>query len=117
MKTLIIDRRKWLRISAPNYVTTSLCDITNKKMCCLGFYLRSLDLSEKDFLDLGMPNETKINKIKLGWLLSNTCGRYNSEHCKDLADINDDNSTNDKSKEEAIAEIFRKHDVKVIFRN
>ena len=117
MKTLIIDRRRWLRLSEDNYYGSSLCNSEDKKMCCLGFYLRSLGLSQKNFLDLAMPGDVKVNKRELGWLLKREKGKHDSYDSMELAGINDNYQTDDQFKEDKIKEIFKKHNVKVIFRN
>lgn len=119
---LVIDRKRWMRTTPGDPEQTGLLfDDSTKKMCCLGFYCRSLGLSIDKIRNVGTPEELCWYgdkdvpwQMENSWLL-NEKGRDSADTNK-LVNINDNARITDKEKETSIKKIFAKHDVKVTFK-
>lgn len=122
---LVISRKRWIR--GGDGMSYLLRD-TDKKMCCLGFYLRSCGVRPSKLTDRESPREVTNAKGDVvmppnaAWLVTKTGA--DSRTCLALMRINDDDDDDpfaaDETKREAkreakIARIFAKHDVRVTF--
>src|SRR5258705_13829674 len=55
VRTLVIDRRKWLRGGDLDGLTSVLLRPSDGKMCCMGIYGRALGVPRKKLLNIGLP--------------------------------------------------------------
>ena len=105
MKQLVIKRRRWLRGTGGGTL------YRRGKMCCLGFYLRSLGMPPK-VLKLGdMPCEIETPK-EARWL---TRGPLSTRAARQLANTNDNRDLDGDERERAVAKEFARHGVEVVF--
>jgi hypothetical protein len=110
MKTLKISRRRWLRGTGAG----RLYDPDTRRMCCLGFYLRSCGLSLDDIREGEMPSNVTCDiPAEAQWLLSETL--RDSAVGNKLSRINDDRPSLEKEREAEITRLFAEHGVKVVF--
>ncbi len=115
MKRLIINRSTWYRGQGGDF--SKLLKQDDGKMCCLGFYLKSVGIEEDALLDQADPSsildyetEGKIPE----WLLS---GKDNSRLTLDLVGANDDQRTTEADREMVVKKLFAQAGVKVVFED
>ena len=103
-----IDRSRWLRGRDADVGEGSrLYRTSDKKMCCMGFYLRRCGMSVTDIQEKSLPRlvETDLPP-SAGWIVGH------AEN--DLAIVND--IRRHKHRERAIKTIFKRHGVDVTFK-
>jgi hypothetical protein len=119
---LVIDRSKWLR--GEGGTQSYLMRRYDGKMCCLGFYCLACGLTERQIIDIQSPNTLMIGmnfdrpnllKDTHGSWLIHTHDTAISKVAADLMDLNDDQRLSEHKREQAITEIFARHDVTVTF--
>jgi hypothetical protein len=113
VRELVIDRKRWLRGEDED---SRLLRPSDKKMCCLGFYLCDLGVSADDVSGLHAPCEVGTLPSEGAWLLDVTNPRHNGHDCVELMETNDTEAIKESYREKKIASIFAKHDVKVTFK-
>lgn len=113
----MIKRSRWAR-GNDGLHGASLFTTGDKKMCCLGFYLRSCGLKINDIRD--KPTPYKVGKIpeEASWLINRR--KVDSKATTDLIEANDADKFNRKyntpeTREARIKELFAKQNVKVEF--
>jgi len=113
MKKLTISRKRWLRGEGAGQ--SYLLRPDDKKMCCLGFYLRSCGVSAKEISGKGSPTEIKQLPKQAEWLSVELVEDplRTSDSCGLLMTHND--NIGGKNKEAAIKELFASHKVDVTF--
>lgn len=119
MKTLVIDRSRWLR---GNPDESCLLD-RDGRMCCLGFYLRSCGADESDIFEIGSPAGIAYEAPQeAGWLLTrlsrddvHEATRADSSRCTALMTVNDDATWTDEQREREIAHLFSRQGIDVVF--
>lgn len=127
---LIIDRSRWMRRSSEKDPSGLLLDPSSGKMCCLGFYCKSLGLKEEEISCIGMPADLDKVDLDKSWLIQkdfndeyydsdeDICDEFlyrDSLNANLLAGINDNPNFSDEEKERKIKEIFRQNGVEVEF--
>lgn len=120
MKHVEIRRKRWLRGEGSR--NSFLYRHKDRKMCCLGFYLRSCGLPVKDLtgrkspFDLpGVPDEAKwLNLANL--LPDGAKWRKTFNVVNKLMRINDTDDLPEKQREKQISKLFREQGVKVVFK-
>lgn len=128
MKTLIIDRTKWLRgRDADDGEDSYLLRERDGKMCCLGFYaLQHAGKSKEDIGSVQTPTGCLIGNEWNGLVhrvkTTNPPGTVNSvglptEACQNLMVTNDDASLSEEKREEYVIKDFASIGVKVEFIN
>lgn len=111
MKTLIIDRARWLNADTTSD-TTCLYDSATKKMCCLGFAARQLAGAKvKDIIDLSSPASCET----LAWPEGLAPTDYIGDNgvVVQLMELNDTDAKTPKVREERIAKEFAKIGIRV----
>jgi len=116
LKSLIIDRRRWLRGG-----TGALQDESGMR-CCLGFASLKLGAKEKDIIGILLPERLdsgfrKRCRTNNNWLIGIVNGQYNNSIVAGASIINDDKSISDFEREIYLKEIFASRGCKLIFRN
>jgi hypothetical protein len=118
MKTITIERSKWLR---GNESDSMLLD-KEGKMCCLGFYLSQCRVPKKDLLTVSTPGcfaDKKELPPQAKWLIgrSPVLLNQNSSDGADLMDINDatEDISSEEHRETEIKRIFKQHNIVVDF--
>jgi hypothetical protein len=127
---LVIDRSKWLRGEGGK--DTSLYRPKDGKMCCLGFYCRSLGFGAAEMADEADPYSLFLRTIAdvgntdalTEWLVevehieedgADEDLVCNSPHTDALIEVNDATEFTDGMREAFIKETFAKHGVEVEF--
>lgn len=109
---LVIDRKKWLRGDCQMFEDDpeSVLRDGGGRMCCLGFYLKSV--GGKSITGIYEP--MGLNKIPKDaeWLVNR--GEFkdiegNSKECDKLICVNDDGPLSENRREREIAKLFKKH--------
>jgi hypothetical protein len=115
---LTIQRSKWLHGEGSDQ--SFLLRESDGKMCCMGFYLRAVGLTDDQIRDKTTPEDVAMAIINspASWLLTprwnGGSALENSIDCSFL--INKNDIINLKvDREEAIAKLFAKHEVEVEF--
>jgi hypothetical protein len=114
IKQLVIDRQKWLKGESPDQ--SKLLRESDRKMCCLGFYLLSCGKVEAELLDIGEPMNLPEIPEEAQWLLKEDA-RCNSSTCIHLMQINDSKYTTEQQRELGIRDLFRSQNIEVTFIN
>jgi hypothetical protein len=142
IKTLTIDRAKWLR--GEDSVDTYLLRKRDGKMCCLGFLCLAAGFSRLDITDVGEPSDI-INPNDTSDYLEGTRdeardlmdhpqiyrlyhsydvpfakepeeAKYQTDACKTLIGYNDDRKYSAEEREQHLTEEFKKHlNINLIF--
>ncbi|SRR5258706_6565901 len=109
---LVIERSKWLH--GEGHSNSSLLRKRDGKMCCLGFYSLSCGLTQENIMEVPGPRDYTVikyfNKDETRWLLDHN-------DANSLMDLNDGDPIlmDADSREQAIINIFARHDVEVEF--
>ena len=135
IKTLTIDRAKWLR--GEDSVDTYLLRQRDGKMCCLGFLCLAAGFSRRDITDVGEPSDI-INPNDTSDYLEGTRdeardlmhhpqirrlyykfdvpfadqpegAKYQTDVCKTLIEYNDKLQYGPEEREQHLIEGFKKH--------
>lgn len=110
MKTLVIDRRRWLRGEGGG--DSALYRTRDGKMCCVGFYCRMVKR-----LPIAVIRDSRWTYDGIlpddHWL--NTDDSPDTIDAERLATVNDARGLDDPSRERQIAAIFAKHGVRAKF--
>ncbi len=119
VRTLVIDRTKWLRGDLrPIFgddVYSRLRD-QNGRMCCLGFYLKACGARGLTSDSAYAPSDLARLPAEAAWL------KHPEDECEDgpaekLISANDFSGRNEADREKKIAKLFREHGgVTVTFR-
>lgn len=130
MKTLIIDRNKWLRGESAN---SYLLREDDGKMCCLGFESLRRGLSEEEITNVEAPQGVGHPEVFDGDLIympSNGTTRFPGQPhptqvCQELMMVNDEEldieemniseSEFEEERESKITELFKQIDIAVEF--
>ena len=114
MRTVVIERKKWLR-GTPNQRMNFLLD-THGNQCCIGVYLSACGVPDTDLLNVGAANRLKAVKGESQWLVERR-GTFcvPSDDADDLYNENDHNQHFQRASEKKITALFAKHDVEVKF--
>ena len=111
MMKLIIDRNIWLRGEGAGW--SYLLREEDRKMCCLGIYLKECGVSSEKLLDMTSPCQlVEIIPPEAKWLI-----KKDSTDTYDLMELNDEKKIEKDKREEKIAHIFAKHNIEVEFVN
>lgn len=117
---LIIERSKWLHGEGSE--ESRLLRSEDGKMCCLGFFALSCNLTPDHISDEPTPNEVGIrmwDQNVADWLWDDASGleaaSYLSSDCQALMDINDSVIITEDDREKQIATIFASRGVEVEF--
>ena len=111
---LKINRKRWFRGKGSE--ESKLLRAEDRKMCCLGFYLRACGVSVRGLTDETLPSDMLEDVPKKArWLLKKTNEFENSSDCQYLIDQNDTEELNELTREKRIAARFQKHGVDVEF--
>lgn len=121
MKTLTIDRKKWVNGNNCSYSynpTAGISALLNREgyMCCLGFAcMQLLGKSEAEISCVSYPFD--LNELSI-FTEKDSYGQYNHTRLASMAaSINDNRLTTREYKEEALIDLFAQYDIKVEFIN
>jgi hypothetical protein len=118
MKRFTIDRSKWacgdVKAKFGEDAYTALLDPASGAMCCLGFYAASCGFAKKDLLDISFPSHILgfDKKPSLKWL-TDVSGALSNQSC--IAQLNDDETLSQNTREARIRAEFAKHNIEVEF--
>ncbi len=121
MKTLIIDRKKWLRGEGDS--ESYLLRLSDEKMCCLGIYLESCGIERARLLNRASPAALSASTMETfpeeaKWLICTNGLRFRHPNkVSKLMEINDESSFSEEEREVEISEIFLENGIKVEFIN
>lgn len=116
-QVLVIDRTRWLRGVYGNPTghaqsdgdTSKLYRKHDRRMCCLGFYLRSCGCKVADIIDKSTPDDVEKLPEQASWLVQ----KWGKQDW--LIGKNDNTHMSDEVRERAIAEGFARNGVTVKF--
>jgi hypothetical protein len=122
VKSFTINRDVWAR--GKDYGRLLFADDT---MCCLGIHLKACRMPKKYLLGNDMPGEAfseaiadgKIEEVpkELKWLLLNDDSEASAqENVRQLMRTNDSSEITPKLREQAIAKLFKRHNIQVRFK-
>lgn len=114
MKKFTVRRSKWRR-GGPKHVDKGITSLLNRQgyMCCLGFAINQIcKIPKKDLLEEAFPSHVFENKST--FTDEDGC---NNDLAKRAIDINDYSKISDKIREERLTALFKKHDIKVTFKD
>lgn len=126
-----INRKRWYR-GKGSLKSRLLVSLDNKKMCCLGFYEKSLGIPENKLHRIPGPEQLVVThypeytpksivKEPDSWLYEpffygpEDFEMRESKDCQELMTVNDGEDIAENYREERIKEIFEKNGVKVKF--
>lgn len=124
MKTLVIDKSKWLRggnlgITGSWLLEPDCTDdfgeetVGTGMMCCLGFYCRDQGLTEDDIRGYAAPSDLDVDTDPIDALVE--LG-VDTDICEELMEVNDDDLITDEKRQRELRKLFKKIGVKVSFR-
>lgn len=111
MKNLIIKTSEWAHSKE-----CSLISSEDDTKCPLGFYLLSCGVKPEDMVDLRTPlfMDAKIPNEAI-WIVAFGERMENSVDATKIMDTNDDPYISIETKKIILAEIFERHNVKVVY--
>jgi len=108
----VIKKSKWRRNIGQN--NGLLLDPKTNKMCCLGFDAIRRGCKPRDIRNHGSPEEVNPEKADFSGLVNRS--RVNTEICRQLMRINDDDSSIDNNeRQERIIKLGRKAGIEFRF--
>ncbi len=117
-----VKRAEWLRGEGGH--PSLLFRPSDRKRCCIGFYLNACGVSDATLEDNPSPHDIPRAEIALpwsaGWLLdpgesTNLPAEANSQSCLELMRVNDARFVPLGDREQRVAALFAKHGVVVKF--
>lgn len=121
-KKFTIDRSKWAcgDVEEKFNTTSMLRDPKSGAMCCLGFYLKSCGVPNKELDSRALPSSLNEKKLPASttWLLGpNLEGEREGHNNRqdDFTSPNDDLEMAQNSREAKIRALFAEHDIDVEF--
>ena len=113
MMNLVVKRSKWLRGEEDSYLVRG----SDKKMCCLGFLGRQCNITQKEMLDIGLPNRVDHDHKFPSAIIETD--KYGDSICSMLCDeivhTNDTSIISDKQRERKLTQLFKKADIAITF--
>ena len=109
-----IPRKIWGTGSKGGYLLNS----DHGKMCCLGIYLQACGTPEGKLRDANMPGDILPKRLPSGlqWLIDARRDSYTSRAASRLAETNDDEHLDARTREESIKRQFKEVGISVTFR-
>lgn len=116
MKTITIDRKKWLRGQDESGRTNKLWDKSRKAGCCLGHVIHQTSKLSWKKLDGEYDPQCVMKKDSLLTYMFDG-GVENNDLALEAMEINDNHFINDKLREKRLIKLFEKHNIKLVFKN
>lgn len=115
MKTLTINRKKWLRgLDEGALLADEGFGKHEGKMCCLGFACLRLGVPREALLGQTMPYELKSFKLPK-WLTTEAGDGVLGTRLNDVVILNDNPKISNKEREKGVRQFFKANGVSVRF--
>ncbi len=116
MDKIVVERKKWLRGKRP-WGSPSMLLNHSGEMCCLGFVAKQL-CEVDDISILGIREPSGLSNVVEP--LNESCfvghdRRVNSDLTEEAMLINDDSCMCDKEREERLIDLFKAHNIELLF--
>jgi hypothetical protein len=120
MRTLTIDRTKWIR--GEGHDRSALLRPDNRKMCCLGFDAISRGYTEEEILDIKTPHRLPLAELKFPeFCYYRGLGYAYHLTRTDLLDkimmVNDEQEREEVGRETLLTDLFKEAGIQLEFIN